>query len=80
MEGKALIMQQFGGIDAIPICLDTKDEEEIIHIAKSIAPAFGAINLEDLLKAGVHFKLWIADSFAWINNKMGGDLEKIRKD
>jgi len=48
MEGKALIMQQFGGIDAFPICLDTKDPEEIIRITKAIAPVFGAINLEDI--------------------------------
>jgi tyrosyl-tRNA synthetase len=39
---------------------------------------FRAINLEDLLKAGIEFKLWIADWFAWINNKLEGDLEKIR--
>jgi malate dehydrogenase (oxaloacetate-decarboxylating) len=48
MEGKALIMQQFGGIDAFPICLDTKDAEEIIRTVKAIAPVFGAINLEDI--------------------------------
>lgn len=36
---------------------------------------FRAINLEDLIKAGVHFKLWLADWFAWINNKLGGNLE-----
>lgn len=40
---------------------------------------YRAINLEDLLKAGVKFKLWLADWFAWVNEKMGGDLEKIRK-
>jgi tyrosyl-tRNA synthetase len=40
---------------------------------------YRAINLEDMIAAGVHFKLWIADSFAWINNKMEGDLEKIRR-
>jgi malate dehydrogenase (oxaloacetate-decarboxylating) len=48
MEGKALIMQQFGGIDAFPICLDTKDEDEIVRTVKAIAPVFGAINLEDI--------------------------------
>ncbi len=48
MEGKALIMQQFGGIDAFPICLDTKDPDEIVSIVKAIAPGFGAINLEDI--------------------------------
>jgi len=40
---------------------------------------YRAINLEDLLKAGIHFKLYLADWFAWINNKMGGDLERIKK-
>ncbi len=40
---------------------------------------YRAINLEDMMKAGVRFKLWLADWFAWINNKMGGDLERIRK-
>jgi malate dehydrogenase (oxaloacetate-decarboxylating) len=50
MEGKALIMQQFGKIDAIPICLDAKGKtaDEIVELVKAIAPAFGAINLEDI--------------------------------
>ncbi|HSB46421.1 MAG TPA: NADP-dependent malic enzyme [Candidatus Bilamarchaeum sp.] len=48
MEGKALIMQQFAGIDAIPICLATKDADEIVRIVRAIAPGFGAINLEDI--------------------------------
>ena len=48
MEGKALIMQQFAGIDAFPICLDTKDADEIVMVVKAIAPVFGAINLEDI--------------------------------
>jgi malate dehydrogenase (oxaloacetate-decarboxylating) len=48
MEGKALIMQQFAGIDAFPICLDTKDEDEIVLIVKALAATFGAINLEDI--------------------------------
>ena len=48
MEGKALIMQQFAGIDAIPICLAEKDPDKIVEIVKAIAPGFGAINLEDI--------------------------------
>lgn len=48
MEGKALIMQQFAGIDAFPICLDCKDVDEIVRAVKAIAPVFGAINLEDI--------------------------------
>ncbi|HHY81399.1 MAG TPA: NADP-dependent malic enzyme [Clostridiales bacterium] len=48
MEGKALLFKEFGGVDAFPICLDTKDTEEIIKTVKYIAPAFGGINLEDI--------------------------------
>ena len=48
MEGKAILFKQFGGVDGFPICLDTKDPEEIIRIVKAIAPAFGGINLEDI--------------------------------
>lgn len=48
MEGKAILFKEFGGLDAIPICLDTQDTEEIIHIVKNIAPVFGGINLEDI--------------------------------
>ncbi|MFH1275679.1 MAG: NADP-dependent malic enzyme [Candidatus Woesearchaeota archaeon] len=48
MEGKAILFKEFGGVDAIPICLDTKDTEEIIKTVKYIAPAFGGINLEDI--------------------------------
>ncbi|UHA72394.1 NAD-dependent malic enzyme [Paenibacillus sp. 481] len=48
MEGKAMLFKQFADVDAIPICLDTQDTEQIISIVKSIAPAFGGINLEDI--------------------------------
>lgn len=48
MEGKALLFKEFAGIDAIPICLDTKDPQEIIQIVKAMAPTFGGINLEDI--------------------------------
>ena len=48
MEGKAVLFKKFGGVDAVPICLDTKDPEEIIKVVKYIAPAFGGINLEDI--------------------------------
>jgi malate dehydrogenase (oxaloacetate-decarboxylating) len=48
MEGKAAIFKEFGGVDAFPICLDTKDTEEIIKIVKQISPVFGGINLEDI--------------------------------
>lgn len=48
MEGKAILFKKFGNIDAVPICLDTKDPQEIIKIVKAIAPTFGGINLEDI--------------------------------
>ena len=48
MEGKAVLFKAFADIDAIPICLETQDTEEIIQIAKNIAPTFGGINLEDI--------------------------------
>ena len=48
MEGKSILFKQFGNIDAVPICLDTKDPKEIINIVKAIAPTFGGINLEDI--------------------------------
>jgi malate dehydrogenase (oxaloacetate-decarboxylating) len=48
MEGKAALFKAFGGVDAFPICLDTKDPGEIVEIVKAIAPGFGGINLEDI--------------------------------
>lgn len=48
MEGKAVLFKEFGGVNAIPICLDTQDTEEIIKTVVNIAPAFGGINLEDI--------------------------------
>src|SRR6266403_716173 len=48
MEGKALIFKEFAGVDAFPICLATKDVDEIVSIVKAISPIFGGINLEDI--------------------------------
>jgi malate dehydrogenase (oxaloacetate-decarboxylating) len=48
MEGKAMLFKEFGNVDAFPICLATKDTEEIIRTVKNIAPVFGGINLEDI--------------------------------
>ena len=48
MEGKAVLFKEFGGVNAVPICLDTQDTEEIIKTVVNIAPAFGGINLEDI--------------------------------
>jgi malate dehydrogenase (oxaloacetate-decarboxylating) len=48
MEGKALIFKEFAGVDAFPICLATKDVDEIVMIVKALSPVFGGINLEDI--------------------------------
>lgn len=48
MEGKACLFKRFGGVDAYPICLNTKDPEEIVRVVQLIAPGFGGINLEDI--------------------------------
>ncbi|NMO50595.1 NADP-dependent malic enzyme [Actinoplanes sp. TBRC 11911] len=48
MEGKAILFKQFGGVDSIPICLDTQDVDGIIAAVKAMAPSFGGINLEDI--------------------------------
>src|SRR5436305_11315216 len=48
MEGKAMLFKEFAGVDAFPICLDTKDPDEIVETVKRIAPGFGGINLEDI--------------------------------
>jgi malate dehydrogenase (oxaloacetate-decarboxylating) len=48
MEGKALLFKEFGGVDAWPICLDTKDPDQIVATVEAIAPGFGGINLEDI--------------------------------
>jgi tyrosyl-tRNA synthetase len=59
-----------------PIAYDGFEPSGLAHLAFGV---FRPLLLRDLVKAGVHFKLWIADWFGWINNKMGGDLGKIRK-
>ena len=48
MEGKAVLFKQFAGVDAVPICLDTKDVDEIVDTVARLAPSFGGINLEDI--------------------------------
>ncbi len=48
MEGKAVLFKKFAGIDAVPLCIDTKDPQKIIEFCKQIAPTFGGINLEDI--------------------------------
>lgn len=48
MEGKAMLFKQLANIDAFPLCLNTKDPDEIINIVKAVSPGFGGINLEDI--------------------------------
>jgi malate dehydrogenase (oxaloacetate-decarboxylating) len=48
MEGKAILFKEFGGVDAIPICLATKDPDKIVETVKHLAPGFGGVNLEDI--------------------------------
>ncbi len=48
MEGKALLFKDLAGVDAFPVCLDTKDPDEIVRIVKALSPVFGGINLEDI--------------------------------
>ncbi|MBR5420411.1 MAG: NADP-dependent malic enzyme [Lachnospiraceae bacterium] len=48
MEGKAVLFKEFGGVNAVPICLDTQDEEEIINAVTWLAPGYGGVNLEDI--------------------------------
>ena len=48
MEGKCVLFKEVGGVDAIPICLDSKDIDEIVDVVIKLAPAFGGFNLEDI--------------------------------
>jgi malate dehydrogenase (oxaloacetate-decarboxylating) len=48
MEGKCMLFKEFAGVDAVPLCVDTKDTDEIVKFVKQAAPAFGGINLEDI--------------------------------
>ena len=48
MEGKCALFKAFGNVNAVPICLDTQDVDEIVETVKRLAPAFGGINLEDI--------------------------------
>jgi len=48
MEGKAMLFKEFGGVDAVPLCLKTKDPKQIVAVIQSISPGFGGVNLEDI--------------------------------
>ncbi len=52
MEGKAMLFKHFAGVDAFPICLDTKDPDQIVETVRTLAPTFGGINLEDIAAPG----------------------------
>lgn len=59
-----------------PVAYDGFEPSGVAHIAFGV---LRAINVQDMVKAGIHFKLYVADWFAWLNNKLGGDLEKIQE-
>lgn len=59
-----------------PIAYDGFEPSGLAHIAFGV---LRAINVQDMIEAGIHFKLYVADWFAWLNNKLGGDLEKIKE-
>ncbi|HEY7540970.1 MAG TPA: NADP-dependent malic enzyme [Methylomirabilota bacterium] len=72
MEGKALLFKYFGGVDAVPVCLDTRDPDELIRTVRLLEPAFGAVNLEDIaqpkcfrilteLRSRMHIPVWHDD-------------------
>jgi len=69
-------LRQLLETNARPVAYDGFEPSGAAHLPFGV---FRPLLLKDMLKAGVHFKLYLADWFAWINNKMGGDLEKIRK-
>ena len=48
MEGKSVLFKEFGGVDAFPVCVKTKDPDEIVRLVEMIEPVFGGINLEDI--------------------------------
>ena len=56
MEGKAVLFKEFGGVNAVPICLDTQDTEELIKTITYLAPNYGGINLEDISFSRISFK------------------------
>ncbi|MBI1978867.1 MAG: tyrosine--tRNA ligase [Candidatus Aenigmarchaeota archaeon] len=69
-------LRELLGTNLHPIAYDGFEPSGLAHLPFGV---FRPLLLKDLIKAGVHFKLWLADSFAWINNKIGGDLNRIRK-
>jgi malate dehydrogenase (oxaloacetate-decarboxylating) len=89
MEGKALLFKYLGGVDAFPICLDTKDPEEIINTVKILQPTFGGINLEDLsnpkcfyildrLRKECHIPVWHDDQQGTATVTLAGLINALR--
>ena len=59
MEGKAVLFKEFGNVNAVPICLDTQDPDEIVDTVVRISPGFGGINLEDISKSKTDLKRFL---------------------
>ncbi len=89
MEGKALLFKYLGGVDAVPICLRTKDPDELIRAVKLLEPAFGAINLEDIaqpkcfrilatLSAELHIPVWHDDQQGTATALLAGLLNALK--
>lgn len=89
MEGKALLFKYLGGVDAFPICLDTKDPDEIINIVKALQPTFGGINLEDIanhkcfyildrLRNECHIPVWHDDQQGTATVTVAGLINALR--
>jgi len=89
MEGKALLFKYLGGVDAVPICLDTKDPEEIIQAVKWLQPCFGGINLEDIsspkcfyildkLRAEAQIPIWHDDQQGTAAVTLAGLLNSLK--
>ena len=89
MEGKALLFKYLGGVDAVPICLATRDPDELIRTVELLEPAFGAINLEDIaqpkcfrvldaLRARLHIPVWHDDQQGTATALLAGLLNAAR--
>ncbi len=89
MEGKALLFKYLGGVDAFPICLDTKDPEEIINTVKLLQPTFGGVNLEDIsnpkcfyvldrLRKECHIPVWHDDQQGTATVTLAGLINALR--
>jgi malate dehydrogenase (oxaloacetate-decarboxylating) len=89
MEGKALLFKYLGGVDAVPLCIDTKDPDEFIRIVRALAPSFGGINLEDIsqpkcfrildeLRAAMTIPVWHDDQQGSATIVLAGLLAALR--